>query len=164
VNARPPSPSSADPVRHLQSGWLVALAALAASLPALAQAPQFYRLESALTMKSAAPNWDYVTFDPARSYLYIARREDGVTVYDAATKKVLGSIENSAQANAITLVQEFDRGYTTNEDGSTTVFEISSLKTLSRLKLADSADSAVYEPDRQAIDVHDRRQQAGSFP
>jgi len=146
VNARPPSPFSADPVRHLQSGWLVALAALAASLPALAQAPQFYRLESALTMKSAAPNWDYVTFDPARSYLYIARREDGVTVYDAATKKVLGSIENSAQANAITLVQEFDRGYTTNEDGSTTVFEISSLKTLSRLKLADSADSAVYEP------------------
>ncbi len=146
MNARPPSPSSADPVRHLQSGWLVALAALAASLPALAQAPQFYRLESALTMKSAAPNWDYVTFDPARSYLYIARREDGVTVYDAATKKVLGSIENSAQANAITLVQEFDRGYTTNEDGSTTVFEISSLKTLSRLKLADSADSAVYEP------------------
>ncbi len=111
MNASPPSPFSPDPVRHLQSNWLVALATVAAALPALAQAPQFYRLESALTMKSAAPNWDYVTFDPARSYLYIARREDGVTVYDAATKKVVGNIENSAQANAITLVQEFDRGY-----------------------------------------------------
>jgi DNA-binding beta-propeller fold protein YncE len=146
VNARPRSPVSLHPIRHLRSDWLVALATLATSLPAFAQAPRFYRLESALTMKSAAPNWDYVTFDPARSYLYIARREDGVTVYDAATKKVVGNIENSAQANAVTLVPEFDRGYTTNEDGSTTVFEISSLKMLSRLKLADSADSAVYEP------------------
>jgi DNA-binding beta-propeller fold protein YncE len=123
---------------------MVAVAAASAATAASAQ--QFYRLESAVTLKGAAPSWDYVTFEAKRSYLYIGRREDGVTVYDVAAKKVVGNIENSAQANATTLVPELDRGYTTNEDGSTTVFQLSSLKTLSRIRFAESADSAVYEP------------------
>ena len=127
------------------------LVALFAAIPMPAQSQQFYRLESAVTMTSAAPNWDYITFDPTRSYLYIARRDDGVTVYDAGAKKVAANLEDSAQANAITLVPEFDRGYTTNEDGSSTVFELSSLKTLTRIKFADSADSAVYEPTTKQV-------------
>ena len=123
-----------------------ALTVLAASAASAAAARQFYRLESAVILKTESPNWDYVTFEPKRSYLYIGRREDGVSVYDVAAKKVIRNIENSAQANAITLIPELDRGYTANEDGSTTVFELSSLKTLNRIKFAESADSAVYEP------------------
>src|SRR5712692_5354238 len=73
-------------------------AAVFFAMPAAAQ--QFYRIESAVAMKSAAPNWDYVTFEPARSYLYIARRQDGVTVYDVKARKVIGNIEKSEQANA----------------------------------------------------------------
>lgn len=122
------------------------LTVAAASAATAASARQFYRLESAVTLKSEAPSWDYVTFEPGRSYLYIGRREAGVTVYDAAAGKVIGNIENSAQANATTLIPELDRGYTTNEDGSTTVFRLSSLKTIRRLKFAEGADSAVYEP------------------
>src|ERR1700737_2207911 len=123
-----------------------ALTVVAASAASAAAARQFYRLESAVILKTESPNWDYVTFEPQRSYLYIGRREDGVSVYDVAAKKVIRNIENSAQANAITLIPELDRGYTANEDGSTTVFELSSLKTLNRIKFAESADSAVYEP------------------
>jgi hypothetical protein len=129
-----------------RSPCLAAALTVAASAATAASPRQFYRLESAVILKSEAPNWDYVTFEPGRSYLYIARREDGVTVYDAAARKVIRNIENSSQANATTLVPELDRGYTTNEDGSTTVFELSSLKTLDRIKFAESADSAVYEP------------------
>lgn len=116
------------------------------SLAAPASEQQFYRLESAVALKGAAPSWDYVTFDPARSYLFLGRRKDGVTIYSVAAKKVIGAIKDSAEANATTLVPEFDRGYTTNEDGSTTIFQLSSLKTLHRIKFAESADSAVYEP------------------
>ena len=131
---------------RLRSCFLAALTLAATPLGTSARAEPFYHLESAVTMKGASPNWDYVTFEPGRSYLYIARREEGVTVYDAKKKKVIGHIENSEQANATTLAPEFDRGYTTNEDGSATVFKLSSLKTLNRIKLAESADSAVYEP------------------
>jgi DNA-binding beta-propeller fold protein YncE len=131
--------------------FIAALTAAVASLGTPVRAEPFYHLESAVAMKGAAPNWDYVTFEPGRSYLFIARREEGVTVYDAKRKNVIGRIESSEQANATTLVPQFDRGYTTNEDGSTTVFKLSSLKTLRRVKLAESADSAVYEPVSQQV-------------
>src|SRR5579859_2936285 len=91
------------------------LALHAAALAALtltaadARATSFYRLESAVTLKSAEPAWDYITLEPARSYLYLGRRADGVTVYDAKAGKVVTTIENSQGANSATLVPEFDR-------------------------------------------------------
>src|SRR6202162_1993066 len=126
---------------------LLACAALGiAAFAAAAQAQQFYPLESAFPLKAAAPDWDYVTLDPARGYLFIGRRGDGVTVFDVRTKKVVRNIDKSDDANAVVLIPEFDRGYTINGDGSTTVFQLSTLKTLERIKVGDDADSAFYDP------------------
>jgi DNA-binding beta-propeller fold protein YncE len=130
------------------SRWVLAVcgwAAVCAASGAAAAAPG-YRLESAVTLKGASPGWDYVTVDPARSYLFLGRRAEGVTVYDAAAHRVVATIENSKAANIATLVPEADRGYTANEDGTTTVFQLSTLKTLDRIKLGEAADSAFYEP------------------
>jgi len=127
-------------------GTLLVAAGAAAALPALAEPTQFYRLESALSLPGPVGGWDYVSFEPARSYLFIGRRKDGVTVFDAKAGKVVGAIDNSAGANSATLVAEFDRGYTTNEDGSSTVFQLSTLKTLDRIKLGEDADNAFYDP------------------
>ena len=93
-----------------------------------------------------SPSWDYVTIDTARSRLFIGRRKAGVTVFDLGTRKVLTTIANSSDANATALVPEFDRGYTTNGDGSTTVFALSTLETIDRITFAKDADAAVYEP------------------
>lgn len=112
---------------------------------------QFYRLQAAVTLKSASPDWDYVALDDARGYLFIARRADGVTVYDVKAKKIVRTIEKSEDANAVCLVPEFDRGYTTNGDGTTTVFELSTLKTVERIKLGRDADSATYDPVTKQI-------------
>lgn len=134
-------------LRRRDGHWAaLVLAALAASAPALTLAQGFYQLESALPLKGAAPGWDYLSFEPARSHLFIGRRQDGVTVYDTRSGKVVGSIENSQGANMATLVSKFDRGYTTNGDGSTTVFQLSTLKTIDRIKLGESADAAYFEP------------------
>ncbi len=113
---------------------------------AAAQAQQFYHLESAVPLKAASPDWDYVTLDPARGYLFIGRRGDGVTVFDIKAKKVVRNIDKSEDANAIALVPEFDRGYTINGDGTTTVFQLSTLKSINRIKIGDDADSAFYDP------------------
>jgi DNA-binding beta-propeller fold protein YncE len=129
-----------------RAGRALLLALAATALPALAEAPQLYRLESAVSFPGAVNGWDYLTFEPGRGYLYMGRRDAGVTVYDTRAGKVVGGIENSAGANAARLVEEFDRGYTVNEDGSTTVFQISTLKTLDRIKLGDDADNAFYDP------------------
>jgi DNA-binding beta-propeller fold protein YncE len=111
-----------------------------------ANSQQFHRLESAVTLKSAQPDWDYVTLDPARGHLFIGRRGEGVVVYDVRSKKVIRTLDKSEDANAVALVPEFDRGYSTNGDGTTTVFAISTLKTLDRIKIGEDADSAFYEP------------------
>jgi DNA-binding beta-propeller fold protein YncE len=113
--------------------------------------PQFYRLETAATLRSASPDWDYLTLDESRGYLFIGRRADGVTVYDLKAKKVVRTLEKSDDANAVVLVPEFDRGYTTNGDGSTTVFQLSTLRLIERIKFGEDADSGFYDPITRQI-------------
>jgi len=110
-----------------------------------------YHLESSTTLKGANPHWDYLALDAARGWLFINRRADGVTVFDTRAGKVVGEIAQSAGANATALIPEFDRGYTTNGDGSTTVFTVSTLATTTRIKLGDSADAGFYEPKTKQI-------------
>jgi DNA-binding beta-propeller fold protein YncE len=117
-----------------------------AAFATAAHAQQFYHLESAVTLKGAAPDWDYVTLDPARGYLFIGRRGDGVTVFDVHAKKAVRNIDKSEDANAIAVIPEFDRGYTINGDGTTTVFQLSTLKSIDRIKIGEDADSAFYDP------------------
>jgi DNA-binding beta-propeller fold protein YncE len=123
-----------------------AIAAAAAAFTLTPAAAQFYHLESAVALKSAVPDWDYVTLDPGRGYLFIGRRGEGVVVYNVKTKKVVRTIDKSDDANAVVLVPEFDRGYSINGDGSTTAFQLSTLKTIDRIKVGEDADSAFYEP------------------
>lgn len=116
------------------------------------EAPQpFYRLETAATLRSASPDWDYVTLDESRGYLFIGRRADGVTVYDVKAKKIVRTLEKSEDANAIVLVPEFDRGYTTNGDGSATVFQLSTLELVDRIKFGEDADAGFYDPVTRQI-------------
>ena len=115
------------------------------------QAQQFYHLESAVVLKSAQPDWDYVTLDPGRGYLFIGRRGEGATVYDVKSHKILHTIGNSESAGAVVLVPEFDRGYTANEDGTTTIFQLSTLKTLDRVKFGGDSDSGFYDPVSKQI-------------
>jgi len=126
-----------------------ALAVAAVAPPAPAGA--FYRLESAVTLKSAQPDWDYVTLDPARGLLYIGRRGEGAIVYDVKSRKVVRTIGDSDDAGAIILAPEFDRGYTANEDGTTTIFQASTLKTLGRVKFGKDSDSGFYDPVTKQI-------------
>jgi DNA-binding beta-propeller fold protein YncE len=116
------------------------------TVPIAAQQRGGYRLESAVVLAGASPSWDYLAIDTARHRLFIARRQDGVTVYDLAAHKVLRQIAKSDGANATALVPDFDRGYTTNADGSTTIFSLSTLETIDRIRFGGDADAAVYEP------------------
>ncbi len=124
---------------------LATLVALAAAPCAQAGTP-FYRLQSAVSFPGPVVGWDYLALDPARGYLFMARRALGVTVYDVRAGKVVGSIAESAGANSTTLVPALDRGFTSNGDGSTTIFRLSTLKTIARVSFGKSADAGFYEP------------------
>ncbi len=111
----------------------------------------FYRLESATPLKGATPEWDYLAYDPATANLFIGRRDAGLSVFDTHTNTVVKTIERSEGAGAILLLPELDRGYTTNEDGSTTVFNLTTLATLDRIKFADDADAGFYDSATRQI-------------
>jgi DNA-binding beta-propeller fold protein YncE len=133
----------------LFSSALLALAAGVAGTAhgVAAEAPKFYQLESALAIPSShVPDWDYMNFDPTHNYVYIARREDGILTYDAVAQKLVGKLENTEGSNATTLVPELDRIFVTNEDGTLTVVQQSTLKTLARVKVGASADNSFYDP------------------
>ena len=137
----------------------VATAICAVMVGGQACAAPAYRLESVVRLKGPAPSWDYLTFDAARSLLFLGRRAAGVTIYDVKAHKVVGQIPRSEGANAATLVPDFARGFTTNGDGSTTIFDLKTFRVIDRIKLGESADAAFYDPaSRQLIftmgDVH----------
>lgn len=121
--------------------------------PRAMAAQGMYHLESAVTLPGADPSWDYLALEQARGRLFIGRRAAGVTVYDVAARRVLTVIAQSEGANATTLAPDVDRGFTVNEDGSVTMFELSTLRTLARLKVGEDADAAVYEPVSRQIAV-----------
>jgi DNA-binding beta-propeller fold protein YncE len=129
----------------------LALIAFGCGLPSLAPAKTIYQIDQVIPMKGKSPSWDYVTFDNARNYVFLGRRAAGVVVYDITNKKEVARIAKSEGANSATLIPEFNRGYTTNGDGTTTIFELSSLKTLDRVKIGPSADNAFYDSSTKQI-------------
>ena len=125
---------------------------LVLTLNTLAYSSSLYKLESSLTIPSPTPpSWDYLTFDSTNNRLFIARREDGILIYNPTSKVIEGSIENSSEGNSTVLVPELDKGFTINEDGTTTIFTLSSLKISERKKFGDDADNGFYDPVTKQI-------------
>ncbi len=126
---------------------------MAGAAAARAPTERVYRLDSVARFSGAQPTWDYLTFDARRSWLFIGRRKAGITVFDVRAKKIVGRIAKSEGANIAALVPEVGSGYTANDDGTTTTFDLATLKTLKRLKLGDGADAAFYEPATKQLAV-----------
>jgi DNA-binding beta-propeller fold protein YncE len=117
-----------------------------------AQAAPFYQLESALTIKSPSlPSWDYLSVDPIRPVLYIARRADGILTYDTSTNQVTGALAGTQEGNSVTIVPELDRMFVTTTGGALVIFEHSTLKPLNRVSYGESADNTFYDPATQQL-------------
>lgn len=137
------------------AGSVLALACAGLAQAAKTEAPAklFYRLAASVPLKGKAPSWDHLTYDPDSGRLYVARRAGGVTVIDTHTRKTIGAIKGAEGTNAVALAPEFDRGYTANGDGVATVFKLSTLQTLARIKMGESADGAFYDATHKLVVV-----------
>lgn len=126
----------------------------AASVCQAQETRKLYRLESTLVIKSENKiSWDYLTYDPLHDYLYISRHADGILIYDAKAKQIIGAIGNSTGGNDTELAPDLDRGFVINNDGSATVFEHSTLKALKRVSFGNNADSGTYDPVTKQIAI-----------
>ena len=106
----------------------------------------FFRLRAAVKLAGKAPDWDYLSYDAARGHLFIARRDAGLWVFDTRRQRLLRRMPMTQGAGASLLIPSLGRGYATNEDGSVTVFNLATLVPIRRVKFADDADAASYDP------------------
>ncbi len=126
---------------------VAALCLTAAGAPAPAPV---YRLQSELQLKGAAPGWDYLAFETSRNRLFLGRRSAGVSVVDTATGQV-AAVADSKGANLALPVPALGRGYTANEDGSTTIFALDTLATIARVKVGDAVDAVFFDPTTRQL-------------
>ena len=139
------------------STQLVASCALAALLtiagvPSFARAKpdarsaEFFRLQSAVILPGKDPDWDYLAYDASRARLFIARRDAGLWVFDTRKQRLIRKIGSTAGAGAALLLPALNRGFSINEDGSITAFDLTTLAPIRRAKIAADADAASYDP------------------
>jgi DNA-binding beta-propeller fold protein YncE len=131
---------------------LLALPVALATVPAMAAAP-LYLLESARTLPSTDTDWDYIKLEPNSNRLFIARRKDGLTVYDIKTGKALSTVANTAGANGPLLLPALNRGYVVTTDGAIVVFELKSLKVIDRVQLTTGTglNTVSYDPSSKKL-------------
>ena len=126
-----------------------ALAALLAAAPTPEGA--LYTQIAATNLPSTNTDWDYMRL-ATDGRLFIARRKDGLTVFDTRTRKAL-TVANSVGANGPLLLPQFGRGYVAMTDGSLLSFDLKTLKVIERRRLdADGGlNGVIYDPATRRI-------------
>ena len=126
---------------------LAAFATLLLCLPLGASAATANYHVTATHVLGGDGGWDYLTYDAAGKRLFISRSTH-VMVVDPMTGKVVGDVPNTPGVHGIALAPDLDKGFTSNgADGSVTVFQLSTLKTLGTIATpAKNPDGIAYDP------------------
>ena len=115
-----------------------------------------WRLENATTITGTGAGWDYVSLDAKANRLFIGHRNEGLQVFDIATRKLVKVIGSTASdsSNGATVIAEYDLGVSYNENGTITPFKLSTLDAQPSIKLADELDSAHYDPASKRLVIN----------
>ncbi len=108
-------------------------------------APPTYKVTSKI--KIGGPGrWDYVYVDSANHRLYVSHATQ-TDVVDTNSDKVVGTIPDTKGVHGIAVADDLGRGFTSDgADNDVTVFDLKTLKVLSKIKTGQNPDSIVYEP------------------
>jgi len=143
------------------SALLVAFASLLLFSSFLPSRPSAHVILAAPSPQSANPSgyhllkkiklggtggWDYLEVDPATHRLFISRATHVIAV-DPSDGKLLGDIPDTAGVHGIALVDEFNKGFTTNGRASnSSIFDLASLKPTGEAKTDKDPDAVIYDP------------------
>ena len=90
--------------------------------------------------------WDYCYLDSANHRLYVSHGTQ-TEVIDTASDKVVGTIPGTNGVHGIAIAGDLGKGFTSDGgDNDITVFDLKSLKVLSKVKTGQNPDSIIYEP------------------
>jgi YVTN family beta-propeller protein len=95
--------------------------------------------------------WDYVFVDSANHRLYVSH---GTTteVVDTGSEKVVGTIAGTNGVHGIAIAADLGKGFTSDgADNDVSVFDLKTLKVLSKVKTGQNPDAIIYEPVTQRV-------------
>jgi DNA-binding beta-propeller fold protein YncE len=100
--------------------------------------------------------WDYLSVDSAGRRLYVSR-STRVMVFDVDTGKSVGEIPDTPGVHGIAIADDLGRGFTSNgRDGSVTIFELKTLKPISKVKVGTNPDCILYDPATHRVFAFNR--------
>ncbi len=115
------------------------------SLAAWAQSAPGYKVVKTWKLGGNG-GWDYITMDSEGRRLFIAR-SDRVMVVDEDSGKLLAEIPDTPGVHGVALTPEFGRGFISDGgEDMVTIFDLKSLKPLSKVKVGTRPDAIVYDP------------------
>src|SRR5580693_404058 len=90
--------------------------------------------------------WDYAYADSANHRLYVSHGTQ-TEVIDTTTDTLVGTIPGTTGVHGIAIASDLGRGYTSDGgDNDVTVFDLKTLKVLSKVKTGQNPDAIIYEP------------------
>jgi len=118
---------------------------LAGGSTLLAQSSSTYKITHTYTLGGDG-GWDYVIPDPPNHRLFIGR-QNRVMVVDENDGKLLGEVTGINGAHGVAIVEHTGHGFATSgNDASVVMFDLKSLKLISRIPAAEDADAIIYDP------------------
>jgi DNA-binding beta-propeller fold protein YncE len=95
--------------------------------------------------------WDYLNLDNSSRRLYISRATH-VIVIDADSGKPVGDIPDTPGVHGIALAPDLGRGFVSNgREGTVTIFDIETLKLITKVKVGDNPDAILYDPATKRV-------------
>jgi DNA-binding beta-propeller fold protein YncE len=134
--------------RSHRTGALIAGMVVLATL-ALAAGPGYHVVK---TYKLGGEGgWDYLTLDSATRRLYISRSTHMIVI-DADSGKPAGDIPDTPGVHGIALAPELGKGFVSNgREGTVSIVDLQTLKTLSKVKAGDNPDAILYDPASKRV-------------
>jgi len=108
-------------------------------------APPAYKVVDKIKVGGGV-RWDYAYVDSANHRLYISHGTQ-TEVIDTSTDKLVGTIPDTKGVHGIAVANDLGRGFTSDGgDNDVTVFDLKTLKVLSKVKTGQNPDAIIYEP------------------
>lgn len=110
-----------------------------------ADAQSGYKLTKTFRIASTG-GWDYITVDPTTNKLYVSHGTQ-VNVLNKTTGDSLGVIPNTTGVHGIALVNNINKGFTSNgRSNNVSVFDLKTNALLKQIPTGENPDAIFYEP------------------
>src|ERR1700732_2978093 len=101
--------------------------------------------------------WDILTIDSAAQRLYLSHATK-VVVVDLNKNAVTGEIADTPGVHGFVAVPELKRGFSSNgKENKSSVVDLTTLKTISKIDTGESPAAVVYEPRHRAVYIFHTR-------